>query len=58
MQNLSVNEALLLDGLNHPNVIKLHSWQKSDSGDKMLLVLENCPHGDLHKFLLERQESR
>ena len=48
MQNLSINEALLLDGLDHPNVIKLHSWQKSDSGDKMLLVLENCPHGDLH----------
>ena len=58
MQSLSINEALLLDGLDHPGVIKLDSWQKSNNGDKVLLVLEYCPYGDLHKFLLERLESQ
>ena len=54
MQNLSINEALLLDGLDHPSIIKLYSWQKSDKGDKVLLVIEHCPYGDLHNFLLKR----
>ena len=35
----SVNEALLLEGMDHKNIIKIYDWTKSSKGDKLLLVL-------------------
>lgn len=48
-----MSEIIILQNINHPNIIRLHDMIKEPG--KIHLVLEYCKGGDLSMFILKRQ---
>ncbi len=49
--NRMKSEIGVMQGLDHPNIIKLYDVVYDDSGDTVYLILEYCSNGDLSHFL-------
>ena len=50
---MSLKEAALLQQLEHPNVIKVHSMQRNAAGTALFMVMQLCTGGELFDFIAE-----
>ena len=49
------SEAKILEALDHPNIIRFREFYKTQS-DKLVMILEFCPNGDLNDFIENQEE--
>jgi serine/threonine protein kinase len=50
---MSLKEAALLQQLEHPNVIKVHSMQRNAAGTALFMVMQLCTGGELFDLVAE-----
>lgn len=49
-------EAKILEALDHPNIIRLKEFYKTESNN-LILILEHCEQGDLNVFTEKRENN-
>ena len=54
---LTMNEAIKHNKLDHENIVKLYHWEKSLEGNKLLMVLEYCSGGDFLGLIQKRKDA-
>ena len=55
---MALKEALVLMGLDHENIIKIFTWEKSSESGNLILVLEYCANGDMEDLISSRKKSK